>query len=55
VNGNDGTIEGIRALKAPFRAVQFHPEGCPGPRDTQFLIEEFLEEVDITSGKKRQR
>ena len=55
VNGNDGTIEGIRALKAPFGAVQFHPEGCPGPRDTQFLIEEFLEEVDITSGKKRQR
>jgi carbamoyl-phosphate synthase small subunit len=41
-NPNDGTIEGIRCIKRPFSAVQFHPEGCPGPRDTQFLIEEFV-------------
>lgn len=45
-NGNDGTIEGIRAINAPFKAVQFHPEGCPGPRDTQFLIDEFLREAE---------
>lgn len=44
-NGNDGTIEGIRAIDAPFKAVQFHPEGCPGPRDTQFLIDEFLRDA----------
>lgn len=42
VNGNDGTIEGIRSTRGPFSAVQFHPEGCPGPRDTQFLLENFL-------------
>ncbi|HOC27627.1 MAG TPA: glutamine-hydrolyzing carbamoyl-phosphate synthase small subunit [Rectinema sp.] len=53
VNGNDETIEGIRASKAPFRAVQFHPEGCPGPRDTQFLIQEFLQEVAVASSKTR--
>ncbi|GHU23925.1 carbamoyl-phosphate synthase small chain [Spirochaetia bacterium] len=45
VNANDGTIEGIRATNAPFSAVQFHPEGCPGPRDTEFLIDRFLEQV----------
>lgn len=44
-NGNDGTVEGIRAAGAPFKAVQFHPEGCPGPRDTEFLIHQFLDEV----------
>jgi len=44
INGNDHTIEGIRATNSPFKAVQFHPEGCPGPRDTQYLIEEFLRE-----------
>ena len=54
LNGNDGTIEGIRASNAPFRAVQFHPEGCPGPRDTQFLIEEFLHEVAEAKRQKRQ-
>ncbi|MDR1863356.1 MAG: glutamine-hydrolyzing carbamoyl-phosphate synthase small subunit [Treponema sp.] len=45
VNANDGTIEGIRSSRFPFSAVQFHPEGCPGPRDTEFLIDRFLEEV----------
>ena len=42
VNVNDGTLEGIRSSRGPFSAVQFHPEGCPGPRDTQFLLEQFV-------------
>jgi len=42
VNANDGTVEGVRSVNAPFSAVQFHPEGCPGPRDTEFLIDRFL-------------
>jgi carbamoyl-phosphate synthase small subunit len=45
INANDGTIEGIRSTQGPFSAVQFHPEGCPGPRDTEFLIDRFLEAV----------
>jgi carbamoyl-phosphate synthase small subunit len=45
VNGNDGTVEGIRSTAGPFQAVQFHPEGCPGPRDTEFLFDRFLDEV----------
>ncbi|MDR2490073.1 MAG: glutamine-hydrolyzing carbamoyl-phosphate synthase small subunit [Spirochaetaceae bacterium] len=44
-NANDGTVEGIRSKTAPFSAVQFHPEGCPGPRDTEFLIDRFLDLV----------
>jgi carbamoyl-phosphate synthase small subunit len=50
LNGNDGTVEGIRSTDGPFRAVQFHPEGCPGPRDTQFLIEAFLQEAEAARG-----
>jgi carbamoyl-phosphate synthase small subunit len=45
LNGNDDTIEGIRSVNRPFSAVQFHPEGCPGPRDTEFLIDRFLDQV----------
>ncbi|MDR2370123.1 MAG: glutamine-hydrolyzing carbamoyl-phosphate synthase small subunit [Treponema sp.] len=52
VNANDNTIEGIRSKKGPFSAVQFHPEGCPGPRDTEFLIDGFLEEVTRSSTTK---
>lgn len=48
VNGNDGTVEGVRAVKEPFCAVQFHPEGCPGPRDTEFLIDRFIDQVRRT-------
>jgi carbamoyl-phosphate synthase small subunit len=45
INANDGTIEGVRSTDGPFSAVQFHPEGCPGPRDTEFLIDRFLGDV----------
>ena len=45
INANDGTIEGIRSTRDPFSAVQFHPEGNPGPRDTEFLIDRFIEQV----------
>jgi len=45
VNANDGTLEGIRAANGRFSAVQFHPEGCPGPRDTQFLLEKFIDDA----------
>jgi carbamoyl-phosphate synthase small subunit len=45
INANDDTIEGIRSTVGPFSAVQFHPEGCPGPRDTEFLIDRFIAQV----------
>jgi len=45
VNANDNTIEGVRSSDGLFSAVQFHPEGCPGPRDTEFLIDRFVAQV----------
>ena len=44
-NAHDGTIEGIRSVKYPFSAVQFHPEGCPGPQDTAFLFDRFIAQI----------
>ena len=43
-NLNDGTNEGIRSLDRPFRSIQFHPEAHPGPEDTAYLFDDFLEE-----------
>jgi len=46
LNLNDGTNEGIRARFKPIFSIQFHPEACPGPRDTAFLFDEFLRLCD---------
>jgi carbamoyl-phosphate synthase small subunit len=44
-NANDGSNEGIRHRTKPFSAVQFHPEASPGPLDTGFLFDEFVEKL----------
>ncbi len=38
VNLNDGTNEGLKHNTKPFRSVQFHPEGHPGPFDTSWIF-----------------
>ena len=43
VNMNDGTNEGIRHRTLPFFSAQFHPEASSGPRDTEFLFDEFVD------------
>lgn len=42
VNMNDGTNEGIRHKTLPFFSAQFHPEASSGPKDTEFLFDEFI-------------
>lgn len=45
VNMNDGSNEGIMHKSKPFMSVQFHPEACAGPQDTEFLFDEFVSAV----------
>ena len=44
-NANDGSNEGIYCEDKPFFSVQFHPESTPGPRDTEFLFDVFVQNV----------
>ncbi|KAG7887311.1 hypothetical protein KL936_004471 [Ogataea polymorpha] len=53
VNANDGSNEGIYHTEKPFFSVQFHPESTPGPRDTEFLFDTFIQTViEFKSSKK---
>ncbi|KZT01847.1 carbamoyl-phosphate synthase [Laetiporus sulphureus 93-53] len=44
-NANDGSNEGIYSVDKPFFSVQFHPESTPGPRDTEFLFDVFIQNI----------
>lgn len=44
-NANDGSNEGIIHNKLPFMSVQFHPEASPGPVDTEWIFDYFLEKI----------
>ncbi|HEY7068353.1 MAG TPA: glutamine-hydrolyzing carbamoyl-phosphate synthase small subunit [Chloroflexota bacterium] len=45
LNLNDNSVEGIAHRERPIFSVQFHPEGCPGPQDNQYLFDYFLDEL----------
>lgn len=42
INLNDGTLEGITHQELPIYAVQYHPEAGPGPNDTNYIFDEFV-------------
>ena len=41
-NLNDHTVEGMKHQTLPVFSVQFHPEGAPGPTDTEYLFDRFV-------------
>lgn len=42
INLNDGTVEGLKYKNKDIFTVQFHPEACPGPEDTAYIFDEFI-------------
>ncbi len=43
VNVNDKTNEGLSYVGKKIFTVQFHPEACPGPQDSSYLFDRFME------------
>jgi carbamoyl-phosphate synthase small subunit len=47
----DGTNEGIRSTDKAAFSVQYHPEASPGPTDSHYLFDRFVEMIDKSKGK----
>lgn len=45
VNLNDNSIEGIRIKNKKAFSVQYHPEATPGPHDSRYLFDDFMQLV----------
>jgi carbamoyl-phosphate synthase small subunit len=53
VNLNDQTLEGFRCTNIPAFCVQYHPEASPGPHDSNFLFEKFVNLMDDKAAKSK--
>jgi len=49
----DDCIEGIRLKNKPIFSVQYHPESNPGPQDSVYLFQEFINNIKKNAKKKR--
>ncbi len=45
INLNDQTLEGFKHKHMPAFSVQYHPESAPGPHDSDYLFEHFIEDI----------
>jgi carbamoyl-phosphate synthase small subunit len=50
LNLNDRSVEGLAHHERPIFSVQFHPEGCPGPQDNQYLFDYFFDLLAASGG-----
>jgi len=46
INLNDKSIEGLRCLDVPAFSVQYHPEASPGPHDSSYIFNEFIDMIE---------
>ena len=53
INLNEGSIEGIRVKNKNAFSVQYHPESAPGPNDSRYLFDDFMQMVKSYANEKK--
>lgn len=51
-NANDGTIEGVYSKTLNAKCAQFHPEAAPGPHDSTWIFQSFLDAIPQTAHRR---
>lgn len=54
INNNDKTVEGLKHTRYPAFSVQYHPEAAPGPHDSSYLFDRFLQMITDHKAKRPQ-
>lgn len=49
----DGTVEGVRCVRDRVFSVQYHPESAPGPQDSAYLFDQFIDALRVQKEGKR--
>ncbi|MBW1605655.1 carbamoyl phosphate synthase small subunit [Lactobacillus sp. Sy-1] len=47
---NDGTVEGVKLKGHKAFSVQFHPDACPGPHDSEYMFDKFINLINENNG-----
>ena len=55
INLLDNTVEGLRAQRDNVFSVQYHPESAPGPQDSDYLFDEFIQRMEAAADVKANR
>ena len=53
INLLDNTIEGVECLEDKIFSVQYHPESAPGPEDSSYLFDKFIQMLEENKNDKK--
>ena len=55
INLNDDTVSGLKHKTKPIFSIQYHSEASPGPKDSEYIFDEFIKLIEYTQGSNNDK